>query len=67
MDQIITGLCQNLGYKDSKFMSQQQYNEIDKTRLIDIPQLPAGLLIKWLATKPMWIRERVIKQLTLMH
>ncbi len=48
-------------------MSQQQYNEIDKTRLIDIPQLPAGLLIKWLATKPMWIRERVIKQLTLMH
>lgn len=67
MYQIPTYQCHNLDYKDSKFMPQQQYNEIDKTRLIDIPQLPAGLLIKWLATKPMWIRERVIKQLTLMH
>lgn len=67
MYQIITGLCQNLGNKESKFMSQIQYNEIGKIRLIDIPQLPAGLLIKWLATRPIWMQERVIKQLTLMH
>lgn len=48
-------------------MSHQQYNDIGKIRLIDIPQLPAGLLIKWLATRPTWMQERVIKQLTLIN
>lgn len=67
MVQIITGLCQELRNEESKFMLQIQYNDIGKVRLIDIPLLPSGLLIKWLATKPMWMQERVIKQLTLMH
>lgn len=44
-------------------MLQTQYNEIGKTRLIDIPELPAGLLMKWLTTKPLWMQQRVIKQL----
>ena len=46
-------------------MSQSQYNEIEKARLIDLPQLPAGLIMKWLLTKPNWMQIRVMKQLTL--
>ena len=48
-------------------MSQSQYNEIEKARLIDLPQLPAGLLIQWLSTKPNWMQQRVMKQLSLKH
>lgn len=48
-------------------MPHMQYNEIEKIRLIDIPQLPAGVLMKWLATKPIWMQQRVIKQLTLIN
>ncbi len=48
-------------------MSPIQYNEIEKIRLIDLPLLPAGVLMKWLAKKPSWMQQRVLKQLTLMN
>lgn len=46
-------------------MSQLLYIEIEKARLIDLPKFPAGLLIQWLSTKPIWMQKRVMKQLTL--
>ena len=48
-------------------MSQLEYTEIEKARLIDFPQFPAGLLIQWLSTKPSWMQKQVMKQLTLKH
>lgn len=48
-------------------MSPIQYSEIGKIRLIDIPLLPAGILMKWLVTRPSWMQQRVLKQLTLMN
>ncbi|AQS36607.1 hypothetical protein Sps_01441 [Shewanella psychrophila] len=48
-------------------MLKKQYTEIEKSRLIDLPQFPAGLLIQWLSTKPSWMQQRVMKQLTLKH
>ena len=46
-------------------MSHKEYTEIDKSRLIDIPKLPAGQLYQWLATKPAWVQSSVSKQLSL--
>lgn len=40
MVQIITGQCHNLECKDSKFMSHQQYIEIDKIRLLTFLSCP---------------------------
>ena len=51
--------------KVTKLMSQIQYNQIEKARLIDLPMIPSGLLIQWLVTKPDWLQQRVFKQLTL--
>lgn len=48
-------------------MSHAQYYDIGKARLIDLPKIPVGLLIQWLVTKPEWIQQRVLKQLTLKH
>lgn len=45
-------------------MSQAQYTAIHKTRLIDLANVPAGLLIQYLATKPAWLRDHVIKMLS---
>ena len=47
-----------------KTMSQLEYTEIEKARLIDLPQFPAGLIMRWLLTKPNWMQKMVIKQLT---
>ncbi|ACK48916.1 hypothetical protein Sbal223_4462 (plasmid) [Shewanella baltica OS223] len=46
-------------------MSHQEYTEIEKARLIDLPKLPAGKLYQWLAKKPAWVQTRVAKQLSL--
>ena len=45
-------------------MSQAQYTAIQKARLIDLPNLPAGLVFQWLATKPEWLQNNIKKYLT---
>ncbi|WP_181318975.1 hypothetical protein [Photobacterium leiognathi] len=45
-------------------MSQQQYNALSKTRLIDLANVPAGLLIEYLAGKPSWYRDAIFKMLS---
>lgn len=44
-------------------MSQEQYNLIQKARLTDIANLPAGILFKWLNTKPEWLKTAILKSL----
>ncbi|WP_192859507.1 hypothetical protein [Vibrio parahaemolyticus] len=44
-------------------MSESQYNRINRTRLIDLPTLPAGQVFQWLMTKPDWVQRGVIKYL----
>jgi len=45
-------------------MSQEQYNLIQKSSLTEIANLPAGILFKWLSTKPEWLKTAVLKSLT---
>ncbi|WP_180944036.1 hypothetical protein [Vibrio parahaemolyticus] len=45
-------------------MSQAQYTAIRKTRLIDLGQLPAGLLIQYLSDKPDWEQKAIWRLLS---
>ncbi|HHY0482706.1 hypothetical protein [Vibrio parahaemolyticus] len=45
-------------------MSQAQYTAIAKTRLTDLANLPSGLLLQFLATRPEWFRNQVIHALS---
>ncbi|HIF9551153.1 TPA: hypothetical protein ACX6S2_003477 [Photobacterium damselae] len=45
-------------------MSQAQYIAISKTRLIDLANVPAGHLLQYLANKPTWLREHILKMLS---
>lgn len=65
MVQITTGLCHNLKL-DSQLMTRAQYNEIAKTRLIDLPSIPIDTLNAWLRTKSDWFKAILLKQRNLM-
>lgn len=42
-------------------MSEQQYNQILKTRLIDLPELKIKDVAALLATRPAWLRSIAIR------
>jgi hypothetical protein len=44
-------------------MSQEQYKLINRSRLIDLPTLPAGQVFQWLMTKPEWMQRGIVKLL----
>ncbi|EJC6855360.1 hypothetical protein MX720_004599 [Vibrio parahaemolyticus] len=44
-------------------MSQEQYKLINRSRLIDLPTLPAGEVFQWLMTKPEWMQRGILKLL----
>lgn len=45
---------------------QNKYN-IGKMKVVDLPNVPAGILLSWLSTKPTWLREQIIKSLSRTH
>lgn len=45
-------------------MSQAQYTAIARTRLTDLANIPAGMLIEYLSDKPGWYRKAVFKMLS---
>lgn len=45
-------------------MSHAQYTAIAKTRLTDLAELPAGLLLPFLATRPEWFRNQILNTLS---
>lgn len=45
-------------------MSEQQYTRLLKTRLTDLKRLQAGRLFALLSTRPEWVREAVLKGLS---
>lgn len=47
-------------------MTRAQYNEIAKTRLIDLPSIPIDTLNAWLRTKSDWFKAILLKQRNLM-
>lgn len=46
---------------------QMDYSTINKMKLIDLRDVPAGILLSWLSTKPDWLREQIIKSLSRTH
>ena len=42
-------------------MSEQQYNQLLKKRLTDLPSLHAGALCSLLANRPAWLRDMLIR------
>lgn len=42
-------------------MSEQQYNQLLKTRLTDLPSLQVNALCVILANRPAWLRDMMIR------
>ncbi|CAI1246008.1 Uncharacterised protein [Serratia ficaria] len=42
-------------------MSEQQYNQLLKIRLTDLPSLQASALCAILANRPAWLRDMMIR------
>lgn len=45
-------------------MSQAQYTAIARTRLTDLANIPSGMLIEYLSSKPSWYRKAIFKMLS---
>ena len=50
--------------QESIVMSQSQYTAIARTRLTDLANIPAGMLIEYLSDKPGWYRRAIFKMLS---